>query len=79
MVISVYMSCMASFSTGIFSAYKDTKIIAPTTFVAAVINFLVNLIFINKIGLFAPILATMTAYTIINAYRNYKLRKYIIL
>ncbi len=79
MVLSVYASSLASFSSGIFAAYKDTKILAPTTFVAAIINLTFNFIFINRLGLFAPILGTMTSYIVINLYRNYKLRKYIIL
>ena len=79
MVVSVYMSSLASFSSGIFSAYKDTKILAPTTFVAAMINLIFNFVFINKLGLFAPILGTLTSYIVINLYRNYKLRKYIVL
>ena len=79
MVLSVYCSNLASFSSGIFSAYKDTKILAPTTFVAAMINLAFNFIFIDKLGLFAPILGTLTSYIVINIYRNYKLRKYIVL
>lgn len=79
MVLSVYCSNLASFSSGIFSAYKDTKILAPTTFVAAIINLAFNFIFIDKLGLFAPILGTLTSYIVINIYRNYKLRKYIVL
>ena len=79
MVLSVYASSLASFSSGIFSAYKDTKILAPTTFVAALINLAFNLIFINKLGLFAPILGTLISYSLINIYRNYKLKKYVIL
>ena len=79
MVLSVYCSNLASFSSGIFSAYKDTKILAPTTFVAAVINLALNFLLIDKIGLFAPILGTLTSYIVINLYRNYRLRKYVVL
>ena len=79
MVLSVYCSSLASFSSGIFSAYKDTKILAPTTFVAAMINLAFNFIFISKLGLFAPILGTLISYIVINLYRNYRLRKYIVL
>ena len=79
MVLSVYCSSLASFSSGIFSAYKDTKILAPTTFVAAVINLAFNFLFIKKLGLFAPILGTLISYIVIIFYRNYRLRKYIIL
>lgn len=78
-LISVYFSSLASFSSGIFSAYKDTKILATTTYVVALVNFIINLLLINKIGLFAPILGTLVSYMIVWIYRNYKLRKYLTL
>ena len=77
MIISVYFSNISNFSSGIFSAYKDTKILAKTTIVATIINFIVGILLINKIGLFATILATLTSYMVIYLYRNYKLKKYI--
>ena len=79
MIISVYFSNLSNFCSGIFSAYKDTKILAKTTIVATIINFLVGIILIQKIGLYASILATLTAYLVIYLYRNYKLKKYIVL
>lgn len=79
MVISVYFSNLASFSSGIFSAYKDTNILGKTTFVAAMVNLVFNFLLIGRIGLFAPILGTLFSYIGITVYRNYKLRKYIIL
>ena len=78
-LISVYFSSLASFSSGIFSAYKDTKILATTTYIVALVNFIINLLLINKIGLFAPILGTLVSYMIVWIYRNYKLRKYLTL
>lgn len=79
MIISVYFSNLSNFCSGIFSAYKDTKILAKTTLVATIINFIVGFLLIRKIGLYASILATLTAYIVIYFYRNYKLKKYIIL
>lgn len=79
MILSVYFSNLSNFCSGIFSAYKDTKILAKTTLIATIINFVVGFILIRKIGLFAQILATMTAYIVIYYYRNYKLKKYITL
>ena len=79
MVISVYFSNLASFSSGIFTAYKDTKILGKTTFVAAMVNLSFNFLLINRLGLFAPILGTLFSYIGITLYRNYKLRKYLIL
>lgn len=79
MIISIYFTNLASFSSGIFSAYKDTKILAPTTIVATFISISFNFIFIKKFGLFAPVLGTLFAYFVLYIYRNYKLRKYIVL
>ena len=77
MIISIYYANMSSFSSGIFSAYKDNKILAPTTIVAAIINIVFDILMINKIGLWAPVIGTFMAYFIINTYRNYRLRKYV--
>lgn len=79
MIISVYFSNLSNFSSGIFSAYKDTKVLAKTTIVVTIINFVVGILLIQKIGLYASILATLVSYVIIYFYRNYKLKKYIIL
>lgn len=79
MIISIYFTNMASFSSGIFAAYKDTKILAPTTIIGTIISITFNILLINKIGLFAPVFGTMLAYFILYIYRNYKLRKYIVL
>lgn len=77
MLLTTYYSNLSNFSSGIFAAYKDNKILAPTTLVAAVINLILNLLLIKKIGLFAPIVGTLISYFIINIYRNYKLKKYV--
>ena len=79
MIMSVYFSNLSNFCSGIFSAYKDTKILAKTTVVATIINFIVGFLLIQKIGLYASILATLTAYIVIYFYRNSKLKKYIVL
>lgn len=79
MVMNVYFSNLSNFSSGIFSAYKDTKILAKTTIVATIINLLIGFSLIKYIGLYAPILGTLISYIVIFFYRNYKLKKYIIL
>lgn len=77
MILSTYYANMSNFSSGIFAAYKDNKILAPTTFFAAVINLVLSFSLIKPLGLFAPIIGTLVAYFIINLYRNFKLKKYI--
>lgn len=76
MILSTYYANMSNFSSGIFAAYKDNKILAPTTFVAAILNFVFGILLIKPLGLFGPIIGTFVAYFIINKYRDYKLQKY---
>ena len=79
MIISVYFSNLSNFCSGIFSAYKDTKILARTTIIATIINFILGFSLIHRLGLYALILGTMISYIVIFVYRNYKLKKYITL
>ena len=79
MIISVYFSNLSNFSSGIFFAYKDTKILAKTTIVATIINLIIGVGLINYLGLYAPIIATLISYIIVYLYRGHKLKKYIIL
>ena len=68
---------MSNFYGGIFTAYKNTKIMGSTTIVAAILNVVINLIFIPKFGIFAAAFSTLISNVIIFAYRRYKLRDYI--
>lgn len=79
MIIGVYFSNLSNYSSGIFSAYKDTKILAKTTIVASLINLIVGILFINKIGLYATVISTLISYITIYFYRNKKLKKYLTL
>ena len=47
-MIATYYSNLSSFYGGIFSAYKDTKIMGTTTIVAAVINLVIDLLLVNS-------------------------------
>ena len=59
----------------LFGALKHTKTIAITTVFAAIVNVLINLIFINKIGLFAASISTFIAYLIITVIRHIEIIK----
>lgn len=79
LAFSVFYSSMSAFYGGIFTAYKDTKILGTTSLVAAFINLIINILFINKIGLFAAAVSTLVSFFIIYLYRKNKVKKYIIL
>ena len=73
LVFSVYFSNMASFYGGIFSAYKQTKIIGSTTLVAAIINLTINFIFIKLFGIYAAAISTLISSVFLYVYRKKKI------
>lgn len=77
LIISIYFSNISGFYGGIFSAYKDTKIMGFTTFVAAIVNLVVNLIFIRYIGLWAAAFSTLISSVVTYLYRKSRIKNYI--
>ena len=76
-MIATYYSNLSSFYGGIFSAYKDTKIMGTTTIVAAVLNLVIVFLFVTKFEIYAACFATLIANLIVYFYRKKKLRKYL--
>lgn len=77
LVISIYYTNMSNFYGGIFTAYKNTKIMGSTTAVAAVVNIVINLIFIPKFGIYAATFSTLISNIMVYFYRRYKIMDYI--
>lgn len=68
---------MISLIGGIYIALKKTKEIANTTIISAIINLLINVVFIKYIGLYAACLSTLIAYLAMSIYRHIDCKKYI--
>ena len=77
LLLATYFSNMSGFYGGIFTAYKDTKIMGTTTVAAAIINLSVNLLMIRKFGIYAAAVSTLVANFVVYVYRKIKVRKYI--
>ena len=63
--------------SAIYVAKKMTRQVATTSFIAAVINLVVDLILIHFIGLYAAVISTAVAYLSMAIYRHYDLKKYV--
>lgn len=61
----------------IYLAKKMSKQVATTTIMGAVINILINVLFIKYIGLFAASISTMISYIVMAIYRHFDLKKYV--
>lgn len=77
LVLAMYYSNMSGFYGGIFSAYKDTKVMGYTTMISAVVNLIVNIMCIRFIGIWAAAISTLIATFIVYYIRKRKMREVI--
>lgn len=67
--LAMFFSSISSFLGGIYVAEKKTKRVAITSFIAAIINIVIDLLFIKQIGLFAASLSTLFSYLFLAVFR----------
>ena len=77
LTIGIYYTNISNFYGGIFTAYKDTKIMGTTTMFGAFLNVLINLIFLKLWGIYAATISTLVSTLVVYLYRRAKLKKYI--
>lgn len=77
LLLATYFANISGFYGGVFTAYKDTKIMGTTTVAAAIINLTVNLALIRTFGIYAAAVSTLIANLVVYIYRKVKVRKYI--
>ena len=65
LTISVVFSCLCGVFEGIFAAAKETKILATTTIVGAIINIAMNLVLVNCFGPMGAAFSTMVSYGLV--------------
>lgn len=75
--MGIFMSTLNSFFGGIYVALKKTSIVGLTTVVGAVINVLINLVFINWIGLYASSIATFVSFLVLVMFRMINIQKFL--
>lgn len=63
--------------SAVYIAKKLTKEVAFTSVIGAIINIVVNVLLIERIGLYAAALSTAVSYFVMMMYRHFDLKKYI--
>ena len=74
-ILASFFNCVVSVYSSIYVAKKMTKQVANTSFFAALINIIVDLVLIKFIGLYAASISTAIAYIVMAIYRSIDLRK----
>lgn len=77
LMLGTFFNILIQFLGGIYVAKKLAKEIAKTSFLAAIINIVVNVVLIKFIGLFAASLSTLCAYFVLFIYRFVDSRKFV--
>ena len=77
LVLGSFFNVLICLYSGMYIALKMTKKVATTSVLGAVINIIINIIFIKKFGLYAAAASTAIAYFIMMIYRHIDIKKYI--
>ena len=77
LLISVVFGSLSGFLGGIFSAAKKSTTFAKTTIVGAVINIVLNIALVEKIGAIGAAITTLISYFVVWASRFYQANKII--
>lgn len=67
--IATFLSSINAYLGGIYVAHKQTKKIGITTMVVAACNLIIDLLLVNKIGIYAGSISTLISYMIFVGYR----------
>lgn len=76
LILGMFFYCMSSFQGGIYIAHKKTKSVGITTMVAAGVNLLIDLAFVNVIGITAGSFSTLIAYFVLYTYRMFDVKRF---
>lgn len=77
LMLSSILNIIVAFLGAIYIALKQTKKVANTSVIAAVINLVVNILFIKFIGVYAAALSTLIAFMIMAIYRYFEIQKFV--
>lgn len=76
LVMAYFFASMNGYFGNIFFAINKTIINAVSTTIGAVINLIIDLLFVNKIGLFAASLSTLASYAVLTIIRFFAVLKW---
>lgn len=77
LILSNIFYILISLIGGIYVALKKVKQIANTTILSAIINIIINILFMKKFLLYAASMSTLVAYITLFLYRYYDVNKYV--
>lgn len=77
LIVAAFFSALTAFYSRLFSVVKKNKVVMATTVTAAIVNVVVNYVFIDLIGVWGAIIGTISAYIIMLHLQMYLIKRYI--
>jgi O-antigen/teichoic acid export membrane protein len=77
LVLGSVFNVVVCLYSAVYIAKKMTKQVASVSIIGAIINIIVNVLFIKKIGLYAASISTAVSYFVMMVYRHIDLKKYV--
>ncbi len=77
LVLATIFNVLICLYSQVYLAKKLSKQVATTAIIGAIINIVINVCFIQKIGLYAAALSTTISYFVMMIYRHIDLKKYV--
>ena len=77
LVLGVVFNVAICLYSQVYLAKKLSKQVAGTAILGAIINIVINLLFVKKIGLYAAAVSTTISYFVMMVYRHFDLKKYV--
>jgi O-antigen/teichoic acid export membrane protein len=77
LTLAAFFYAIVGIYSAVYVAKKMTKQVATTSIFAAIINIVLNLIFVKLFSIWAAAISTAIAYGVMAIYRHYDMKKYI--
>lgn len=77
LMLGMFFNVLVSLLGAIYIAEKKTKEVAKTSIYSAIINIVINLIFVKYIGIWATVISTAVAFMLMFIYRIIDVQKYV--
>lgn len=76
LILATFFLIMSSYFGGIYIAHKKTVNVGISTMAAAAINLIIDLAFVNRIGIWAGSISTLVAYMVLYVYRMFNCQRF---
>lgn len=77
LVLATVFNVVICLYSQVYLAKKLSRQVATTAILGAIVNIIINVCFIKKIGLYAAALSTLLSYFVMMVYRHIDLKKYV--